>query len=200
MSSGLNKTALLAHKRQVARLRSVLPALQMKQRSLMATRAAEARTLGLLATELEAQRATIGEALPMLAEGAIRIEDKLAVDRVEIAQQSVLGIALPQLEAVHFSAAPVPAFVLPHWVEAVLARAQSVVRADLAVRIAHRRLALLDHAIAKVTQRVNLLEQVLIPDALARIRSIEIRLSDLERANVVVARIAKARLNQGVAP
>jgi V/A-type H+/Na+-transporting ATPase subunit D len=52
---------------------------------------------------------------------------------------------------------------------------------------------LLDAAVTKVAQRVNLFDKVLVPRANANIRRIDIALGDLERAAVVNSKIAKRK-------
>jgi V/A-type H+-transporting ATPase subunit D len=66
---------------------------------------------------------------------------------------------------------------------------------ELHVRLTveRRRVALLEEAVRKVTQRVNLFEKVLIPRAKEHIRKIRIYLSDAERAAVVRSKIAKRK-------
>jgi V/A-type H+-transporting ATPase subunit D len=48
-------------------------------------------------------------------------------------------------------------------------------------------------AVRRVTQRVNLFEKVLIPNAKRNIARIQIFLSDVERAAVVTSKIAKGK-------
>ena len=48
-------------------------------------------------------------------------------------------------------------------------------------------------AVRRVSQRVNLFEKVLIPNARRDIARIQIFLSDVERAAVVTSKIAKAK-------
>ncbi len=70
----------------------------------------------------------------------------------------------------------------------------------VARQVEQRRLELLDAAVRKVTQRVNLFEKVLIPRSREHIRRIGIALSDAERAAVVRAKIAKGkRAREGLA-
>ncbi len=52
---------------------------------------------------------------------------------------------------------------------------------------------LLEEAVRKATQRVNLVEKVLIPRSRAHIKKIRIYLSDEERAAVVRSKIAKKK-------
>jgi V/A-type H+/Na+-transporting ATPase subunit D len=55
------------------------------------------------------------------------------------------------------------------------------------------RVARMQGAVRRVTQRVNLFEKVLIPNAKQNIARIQIFLSDVERAAVVTSKIAKGK-------
>jgi V/A-type H+-transporting ATPase subunit D len=59
------------------------------------------------------------------------------------------------------------------------------------MQVEEKRLSLLNYAVQKITQRVNLFDKVLIPQAQAYIKKIQIYLSDAERAQVVQAKISK---------
>ena len=63
----------------------------------------------------------------------------------------------------------------------------------LQVQVQEKRMALLDVAVRKITQRVNLFEKVLIPRAKSNIRRIGIYLSDTETAGVVRSKLAKGK-------
>ena len=60
-------------------------------------------------------------------------------------------------------------------------------------QVAARRLEILEEAVRKITQRVNLFDKVLIPKTRDNIRRIQIVLSDAEKAAVVNAKIAKRK-------
>jgi V/A-type H+-transporting ATPase subunit D len=57
--------------------------------------------------------------------------------------------------------------------------------------VEEQRLQLLNLAVRKVTQKVNLFDKVLIPKTQQNIRKIRIFLSDAERAGVVRAKMTK---------
>jgi V/A-type H+-transporting ATPase subunit D len=59
------------------------------------------------------------------------------------------------------------------------------------LKVDKKRVEILQQAVKKVTQRVNLFDKVLIPRAQRNIRKIRIFLSDTERAAVVRAKITK---------
>ena len=54
-------------------------------------------------------------------------------------------------------------------------------------------MTVLEYALQKTTQRLNLFDKVLIPEAQENIRYIKIYLSDFERASVIQAKIAKGK-------
>ena len=65
-------------------------------------------------------------------------------------------------------------------------------------QIDRERVARLDEAVRKITQRVNLFEKVLIPTTRDNIHRIRIHLADAERAAVVRSKIVKAKRQQKV--
>jgi V/A-type H+/Na+-transporting ATPase subunit D len=83
--------------------------------------------------------------------------------------------------------------VRPHWVDLVAERLKDVLRLRVEAQVTRQQLTLLDAAVTKVTQRVNLFDKVLIPHTRANIRRIDIALGDLERSAVVNAKIAKGK-------
>ncbi len=68
-----------------------------------------------------------------------------------------------------------------------------MVQLRVRVDVADKRTEVLEAALRRVTQRVNLFDKVLIPKAEENIRRIVIFLSDQERAAVVRSKIAKSR-------
>jgi V/A-type H+-transporting ATPase subunit D len=70
---------------------------------------------------------------------------------------------------------------------------QAAAELELQRQVADQRVARLQDAVRKITQRVNLFEKVLIPRAEANIRKIVLFLSDQECAAVVRSKIAKSK-------
>ena len=84
----------------------------------------------------------------------------------------------------------------PPWVDLLVVKLQRIVEAQTQVTIAEERVKRLESAVRRITQRVNLFEKMLIPEAQENIRKIKIFLGDAERAAVVRSKMAKARLLQ----
>src|SRR5262249_6049204 len=89
--------------------------------------------------------------------------------------------------------------VRPPWVDFVAERLKDVLRLRVEALITGRQVTLLDAAATRVTQRVNLFDKVLIPQAQANIRRIDIALGDMERADVVNSKISKSKKQRGMA-
>jgi V/A-type H+/Na+-transporting ATPase subunit D len=70
---------------------------------------------------------------------------------------------------------------------------KEVITYRIRLQVYRQRVTRMHAAVRRVTQRVNLFEKVLIPNAKQSIARIEIFLSDVERAAVVTSKIAKAK-------
>ena len=65
--------------------------------------------------------------------------------------------------------------------------------------MAAERVRLLEQAVRRITQRVNLFEKILIPTAKENIKKIQIYLADAERAAVVRSKLTKKMRQQQAA-
>jgi V/A-type H+-transporting ATPase subunit D len=110
---------------------------------------------------------------------------------VKIAQQNMLGTTLPVAEQVEFDVADFSRLVTPFWVDLLVENLQRLATLNVRLQVSDERVALLEVAARKITQRVNLFQKVLIPRADSSIRKIVIFLADQERAAVVRSKIAK---------
>jgi V/A-type H+-transporting ATPase subunit D len=188
-----NKTALHKERRTIKMLQAHLPALDMKRRGLMIARAAEVRRSQMLSAEWTQATCDAGAHFPMLAQVGIAVETLLGPPVVTRVEERILGVRVPTIIDVTVEIRSIPRHVFAHWVEPVvqLARRAVVVRVLLKAQV--MRIAILDGALIKTTQRLNLLEKLLIPEAQKRVKDIELRLSEQERAAVVMAKVAKAK-------
>jgi V/A-type H+/Na+-transporting ATPase subunit D len=189
----LSKSQLSKEKESLASYRRYLPALDLKRQQLMGERLRARREIGAIRERIEAVVATAGEAIPMLADRRVNLEGLVRLEAVEYGTQNVAGVRLPTVERIKVVRAPYGRMVRPHWVDAVAERLVEAIRLRVEERIAEERLALLDVAVTRITQRVNLFEKVLIPQTQENIRRINVYLGDTERAAVVGAKIAKKK-------
>jgi V/A-type H+/Na+-transporting ATPase subunit D len=189
----LSKSQLAREKESLASFNRYLPALDLKRQQLMGARNRGRRELARLETDLADLIKTTGSEVPMLAERRIGLKGLVTVKDVRLGVQNVAGVQLPVVEAVEVAVAPYGRLVRPHWVDAVADRLVEAIRLRIEIDVARQRVAVLNAAVTKVTQRVNLFEKVLKPQAEANIRRILVFLGDAERAAVVGAKLAKSK-------
>ena len=195
----LSKSQLAREKANLASYNRYLPALDLKRQQLMAERNRARQALASLREELKAQVETVGTDIPMLAERRIDLKGLARLKSVRLGTQNVAGVRLPIVESVEVRIAPYSPLVRPHWVDAVAERLREAIRLRVELQVAEHRIAALDAALTKVTQRVNLFEKVLTPEAKENIRRILVYLGDAERAAVVGAKLAKRKREEEAA-
>jgi V/A-type H+-transporting ATPase subunit D len=100
---------------------------------------------------------------------------------------------LPVLCSVDIAVAEYGYLTTPHWVDAVMSRLRAAMRLTLSRQVESERLAILERALKRVNQRVNLFEKVLIPQTRQTVKAIQVGLADAEKAAVVRAKLAKSK-------
>ncbi len=187
----LSKTQLAKENTNLAMYRRYLPSLDLKRRQLTAERNKTRARIAEIEAQIERRVGNIGEEIPMLANKDIDLKGFVTLKAVKIAERNVVGLRLPGLVEIEVDVARYGYLVRPHWVDLVAERLKEVLRLRVEARVTQRQVALLDAAVTRVTQRVNLFDRVLIPHTRANIRRIDIALGDRERSAVVNSKIAK---------
>ena len=193
----LNKTSLTRESTQLATYERFLPSLDLKRRQLIAERNRARRELKTLEAGARDREADLGGRLPMAADERISLRKLVVVRAVHLDEENVVGLKLPVVAAIEIEVAPYSRLARPHWVDTLVAELEALLELGIRRQVAARRLAILDRAVKKTTQRVNLFDKVLIPRTRDHIRRIRISLSDAERAAVVNAKIAKRKRQSG---
>ena len=196
----LSKSQLTREKDNMASYRRYLPALDLKRQQLMAERNRERARLAELEARLAAMAGEVGAELPMLADRRVGLDGLVRLGAVKLGSQNVAGVRLPTVEEVELLRAPYGWMVRPHWVDTAADRLAEAIRLRVEARVLERRVKLLDAALVTTTQRTNLFDKVLIPQAAENIRRIMVYLGDAERAAVVGAKIAKGKSSARAAP
>jgi V/A-type H+-transporting ATPase subunit D len=189
----LNKSSLKQERSRLSTYNRFLPSLDLKRRQLMLElRRAERELVGVRA-EVDELAASSREILALLGSVDMRLNGLVRVRGMELVDDNVVGVTLPRLESVDIAIASYSTLAKPFWFDGLVASLRSTLELRARRFVAERRVQLLQQAVRKVTQRVNLFEKVLIPEAEANIKHIQIHLSDAERAAVVRSKITKAK-------
>ena len=188
-----SKAALHKLSSRLKRYRQYLPSLDLKRQQLIAERTKAVKQLRDTEREIELGMKFIADSLPMVADFSINLEELIAVDNVRIVPENLIGVEVPRLDGVEMTEQPYSFFCKPHWVDMAVQKMKELLELRLRFEVEKQRLKLLEQAVKKVTQRVNLFDKILIPRTEQDIRKIRIFLSDTERAAVVRAKITKQK-------
>ncbi|MCO6458444.1 MAG: V-type ATP synthase subunit D [Pirellulaceae bacterium] len=192
----LTKNSLQQQQQQLNLYKRLLPSLELKRRQLtVVAQGARAECSAALAAA-DSLEARIGDQLPMLADEEVDLRGLVRMQSYRVVEQNVVGVGLPMLEHVEFAIAEYSLLATPAWYDILVQLLKDGAEARVRARIAGERVSILDQAVRRITQRVNLFEKILIPTAKRNIQRIRIYLGDTERAAVVTSKLAKARQQQ----
>jgi len=196
----LSKSGLQKQREDLRLFERMLPSLDLKRMQLMGALKHAQEQLSEAEAEVARLIQRVAEQLPMLADREIDVSGLVQVDAIRIVEENLVGVKLPALEEVMCKVSEYSMLAKPHWVDTLVDQLKQMVEQKTRVRVAADRVRLLEQAVRRITQRVNLFEKILIPTAKINIKKIQIYLADAERAAVVRSKITKTmRLKQAAA-
>lgn len=196
MTLALNKTTLNRQRDQAKLYRRFLPSLELKRQQLQAAWRKSKIELAEYQADVDRVSVELQTLYPLIGGSTIDIAEMahwVRIAEIEVKTENVVGTAVPALGELRMEVDDYSRLVMPFWVDALVVALKQMVQLRVRVKIAHERADVLEAALRRVTQRVNLFDKVLIPKAEQSIRRIVIFLSDQERAAVVRSKIAKSR-------
>ncbi|NOR69099.1 MAG: V-type ATP synthase subunit D [Methylomarinum sp.] len=188
-----SKASLHKEGAQLKRYQQYLPSLDLKRQQLIAERSKAITQLSVTEAQIKACYACVEEQLPMLFNELIKLDDLVWVEQVVINEENLVGIKLPVLQQIDIKKKEYSFLSKPHWVDLLVVKLTEMLELKVQLKVNQQRLAILQQAVKKISQRVNLFDKVLIPKAQQNIGKIKIFLSDAERAAVVRAKITKQK-------
>jgi V/A-type H+/Na+-transporting ATPase subunit D len=189
----LSKSSLQQQRDRLRLFERFLPSLELKRQQLTAEYKKALQVLAEAEQGAEQASRSLPALLPILGSARMELSGLIRIRRVEVAEEDVLGLRLPTLRAVEFDTADYSLLATPFWLDALVTCLKEVATYRLRLQVYRQRVARMQGAVRRVTQRVNLFEKVLIPNAKQNIARIQIFLSDVERAAVVTSKIAKGK-------
>lgn len=187
----MTKSALAERRRQLATYLRALPSLELKRQQLVVELAAERGALAGFEAKAASLTDHAGE-LRFAADRDIAFESFVAISAIARWQESRLGIGLPAIGRVEWCEAA-PGAEFPPWVDAAIRIVRDLAETRLRIEVALERAARLDLALRKTIQRINLLQQVLIPQARRDAAKIATFLADGQRMAIARTKLVVAR-------
>lgn len=186
----VSKGSLRIYKMKSAKLSSAVPTLDLRRKQLtreMLRWEERIRGLQRKRDEIDAKMRQCPHA---------EVDGIVSVKRVETSQQNIAGVMLDEVSEVSFGVAPFSFFASAPSVDVFVGVKKDLMEVDETLEVMKGSLAVLLDELSVTTQRINLFEKRLIPEYEEQIRYIRGRLEDLERSNVMVAKIAQTEILQ----
>lgn len=192
----LNKSALKEQRDHLQMYERFLPSLDLKRQQLIAELQHARDRLATREREIADTLEARGGLFSLMGASEQDLSGLVQLESAQFKEENVLGVRMPALGEVRFHVAEYSMLAKPFWVDFLVEVLQQVTELRLHRDIEHRRVQLLGDAVRRVTQRVNLFEKVLIPQARENIQRIRVYLADTDRAAVVRSKIAKTKHRQ----
>lgn len=189
----LSKSALQVQRTQLQLYQRLLPSLDMKRRQLTLEHERARADYERARHAVKELEENIGRELPMLASDDLDLSGLVRLKTCLLGEENVAGLRLPVLRGIEVEVADYSMLARPAWIDQLVVRLKMAAEQRMRLDVASRRVELLGKSMRQITQRVNLFERILIPDAKSNIRRIRIFLGDLERDSVVRSKLAKSR-------
>ena len=169
----------------------VLPSLELKRMQLTSELKRAGKQLDNAKADEETLKQRVALQLPMLSDREMDLTGLVDVESIDMGEENMVGLRLPTLVDVQFRVASYSMLARPHWTDVLTDRIKQMVSQKVRVRVMTQRVRLLEQSVRKITQRTNLFEKILIPQARHNIRKIQVYLADADRAAVIRSKITK---------
>jgi V/A-type H+/Na+-transporting ATPase subunit D len=193
MAVALSKSSLQQQRDKLRLFERFLPSLELKRQQLTAEYKKAVQALAEAEQGVDTANRPLTALLPVLGSAPMKLSGLVRVRHVDVVEENILGLRLPTLRAVKFDEAEYSMLSTPFWLDDLVVCLKDVATYRLRLRVFRERVGRMQGAVRRVSQRVNLFEKVLIPNARRDISRIRVFLSDVERAAVVTSKIAKAK-------
>jgi len=191
----LTKNELKKQKEDLKRYRRYLPMLQLKKQQLQLEIIKVHQAIQDTSSQVNNLRNSVLKWVDVFAE-KISIEELCKLEKINTEGGNVAGIDIPVFLNAEFTQKSPDFLLTPLWVDKAVAEEKKMLALKAKLFIYHKQIDVLKEELRIVTQRVNLFEKVKIPEACETIRVIQIHLGELQTAEVVRGKIAKAKIER----
>jgi len=191
----LTKNELKKQKEDLKRYRRYLPMLQLKKKQLQLEIIKVHQAIQNTSSEVNNLRNRVLKWVDVFAE-RLSIEELCKLEKINTGEENVAGIDIPIFLNGEFSEKSYDLLLTPLWVDKAISAEKEILTLKAKLLIYHKQVDILKEELRIATQRVNLFEKVKIPEARETVRVIQIHLGELQTAEVVRGKIAKAKIER----
>jgi len=189
----LSKSSLQKERDNLKLYRRLLPSLDLKRRQLTVELEKARRQHEERKEAVDRLETRIGQEIPLMANGEVNLQGLVNMTGFQLGEENIVGTRLPILKKIQCQVVRYSFLTSPQWVDVVVDRLREAAEERIQVQVAAERVRILQQAVRRITQRVNLFDRILIPAARKNIQRIRIFLGDAERAAVVRSKITKKK-------
>ncbi len=177
----LNKTELKKQRDALQRFQRYLPLLQLKKQQLQTeVERVRREQAGVLEVGQRQREALLGW-IALLAE-EVGLETLIMLERVEITWVTIAGVKVPIFVAAQIRSEPYDLLVTPPWVDRAIEALRALLALQAEATVLEEQARRLGLELRLTAQRVNLFENIKIPEAQENIRRLGIYLGDQQTA------------------
>lgn len=191
----LTKNELKKQKEDLKRFTRYLPTLILKKQQLVVEIKRIEETVLRLENEIADIENKLESWVAVFAE-EVAISHLIRLKSIRTGSGNIAGIDIPIYEGAEFDEEPYDLMHYPLWVDTAVFIIKKIIELKAQIRVAREQQNILREELRVTVQRINLFEKVMIPEAKEHIRVIRIYLGDLQTAEVVRGKIAKAKLDR----
>lgn len=192
----LTRIELKKQKDNLKRFLRYLPTLQLKKQQLQLEITKIRHNIDRLASLIDKLYKNTSVWVDVFAEEIHQETFFPRVEGIKTITGNVAGVDIPIFESVTFKEGSIDYLKTPFWVDTGIEVCKEMLKLKAEIDIAHKQEDILKEELRITTQRVNLFEKVKIPQTRENIRILQIYLGDLQTAEVVRGKIAKAKIEK----
>lgn len=196
MAEKLKKTRpeLLKQRRKLSMFKRFLPTLILKKQQIQSEILKVRKERVRLEEEINKQIELIKDWIPLFGESVPGpVTRFVQVKDIERGIKNIAGIKVPFVENVIYEVKNYSKLVTPPWIDEGLKFVKKLLELREKLQILNEQEKILQQELRKVTQRVNLFEKVMIPNAQDNIKLIRIALAEEQTSAVGRSKIAKSK-------
>lgn len=185
---------LLRQRRQLTMFERFLPTLVLKKQQIQSEILKVRTERGKLRQQMKSKIDQVSDWSILFSESLPgSIVRLVEVEGIEHGTKNIAGIKLPTVANVAFTIKPYSSLYTAPWVDEGLELVKALLELREKLKVLYQQENVLQQELRKITQRVNLFEKVMIPDAKEKIRLIRIALAEEQTAAVGRSKIAKTK-------
>jgi V/A-type H+-transporting ATPase subunit D len=191
----LTKNELKKQKDDLKRFTRYLPTLELKKKQLLQEIRKIQREIEQIESEAKQLEEEVSRWVDVFSDN-IDLFNFIKIHDILTDLDNVAGIDIPVFKDLKFEEIPINFFTTPVWIDCGIAICKEQIQRLIRLEITEQQEQILQNELRTTIQRIKLFEEVMIPNAREAIRVIQIFLGDLQTAEVVRGKIAKAKIER----